>query len=151
MRITDRETQPEDVTFLTDCFLRSMRDSIALCRGDWNEARERAQFERQLDLQGTRIIRADDLDVGFVICVEKPTALQMHTLCVAPEHQNCGIGSRVTMDVIERGRRAGCDIVLSVLKTNTRAEKLYQRLGFTVVKESEHHRHMKHTGKPSPG
>jgi hypothetical protein len=36
-----------------------MRDSITACRGEWDEARERAQFERQLDLKTTNIIRVE--------------------------------------------------------------------------------------------
>ena len=143
--ITSRAAGLEDTAFLTDCFLRSMRDSITACRGRWDESRERAQFESQLDLQITNVIRADDVDVGFVMSVQQPTAVQMHTLCVAPEHQSRGVGSQVTMDIINRARRVGCDVVLSVLKANTRAEAFYRRHGFDVVGESEHHRHMRQT------
>ena len=127
--ITSRAARSEDMAFLTDCFLRSMCDSITACRGQWDEVRERAQFERQLDLEETKIIRADDVNVGFVMCVQQPGALQMHTLCVAPEYQGRGIGAQVTMDIVSRGRHAGFEVVLSVLKTNPRAEALYRRLG----------------------
>lgn len=144
--ITNRPARLEDTEFLIGCFLRSMFESITACRGRWDETRERAQFVSQLDLNATRVIKAEDIDVGFIMCLQQSAALQIHTLCVAPEHQSRGIGSHVTMEVVDRGLKAGQDVVLSVLKTNPRAEALYRRLGFTVVEESEHHHHMKHIG-----
>ena len=128
-----------------------MCESIAACRGQWDEVRERAQFERQLELEATQVIQVKDVDVGFIMCLQHPGTLQIHTLCVTPEHQGRGIGSRVTRDVINRGQQAGCDVVLSVLKTNPRADALYRRLGFAVVEESEHHRHMKYRAEMLPG
>jgi ribosomal protein S18 acetylase RimI-like enzyme len=121
-----------------------MADSISASRGRWDEARERAQFERQLDLQATRVIQANGVDVGFVMCVERDRVLELHTICIAPEHQGRGIGSQVTASVVARAAAAGQDVVLAVLKTNPRAEALYRRLGFAVVGESEHHRRMKY-------
>ena len=141
--ITSRSAGPEDVPFLADCFLRSMRESVAASRGQWAEAREQVQFEHQLDLQSTRIIQTSDGDVGFLMLGHQHMAIQLHTLCIAPEWQGRGIGSQVTIGVIDLGRQTGRDVVLSVLKTNARAEALYRRLGFMVVGETEHHRHMK--------
>ena len=115
-----------DMAFLAGCFLRSMRETITACRGEWNEAR-----------------------VGFFMLVQRREALQLHTLCVAPEHQRQGIGSSVTTAVIRQGAESGRAVILSVLKVNKRAEALYQRLGFRVVEQSEHHRHMKY--RPEAG
>ncbi len=144
MSITRRAARFEDMPFLTDCFVRAMRESITACRGQWDEARERAQFEHQLDLGTTEVIRAAEADIGFVVCVQGPHALQIHTLCIVPEQQGRGIGSHVTVDLVASGRQLGHDVVLSVLKSNRRAEAFYRRLGFRVVDESEHHHHMKH-------
>jgi len=138
-----------DMAFLAGCFLRSMRDTITACRGEWNEARELAQFENQLDLGETQIVRIGEMDVGFFMLVQRREALQLHTLCVAPEHQRQGIGSSVTTAVIRQGAESGRAVILSVLKVNKRAEALYQRLGFRVVEQSEHHRHMKY--RPEAG
>ena len=69
--------------------------------------------------------------------VEQPEALQLHTLCIEPAFQDRGIGSLVTRDVMTEGAKSGRRIVLSVLKTNKRAEALYSRLGFCVVSESD--------------
>jgi ribosomal protein S18 acetylase RimI-like enzyme len=144
-----RPAQIDDLRFLCDSFVRSMRESIAACRGRWDEARERAQFEQQLELAATQIIQVGGVDVGFVMLVHRSDSLQLHTLCVAPEHQGRGIGSLVTMDVAREGLAAGRGVVLSVLKVNRRAHALYERLGFEVVSASEHHLHMRYARRAS--
>jgi len=149
--LTFRMAVAADVGCLTDCFVGAMRETITATRGQWNEASERAQFREQLDLRETRIIRAGTLDVGFVMLARQYDALQIHTLCIAPEYQGKGIGSQVTTDVIQQGVQTGSRVILSVLKTNNRAEALYRRLGFRVIEESEHHRHMQYHGGACQG
>ena len=149
--LTFRMAVAADVGCLTDCFVGAMRETLTATRGQWNEASERAQFREQLDLRETRIIRAGTLDVGFVMLARQYDALQIHTLCIAPEYQGKGIGSQVTTDVIQQGVQTGSRVILSVLKTNNRAEALYRRLGFRVIEESEHHRHMQYHGAACQG
>lgn len=145
MTVTTRPAGPDDGPFVVDCYLRAMRPSLTAWRGDWNERREREQFEETLDVDRTTVISADGSDVGFVMIVEAPRLLQLHTLCIAPEHQRRGIGGEVVRDLIAVGRQTGRDVMISVLKVNPRAEALYARLGFTVFEETAHHRLMRHT------
>jgi ribosomal protein S18 acetylase RimI-like enzyme len=107
--IASRPAGSDDVPFLTQCFLRAMSDSITASRGRWDEHRERAQFERQLDLRATRVIQANGLDVGFIMYFEAAGVLELHTLCIAPEHQCRGIGSQITDSMVARGVAAGLD------------------------------------------
>jgi ribosomal protein S18 acetylase RimI-like enzyme len=46
-------------------------------------------------------------------------------------------------DVMTAARSAGSAVELSVLKSNTRAEHFYARLGFTKVGASTHHIRMR--------
>ena len=69
--------------------------------------------------------------------------VELHTLCIAPEHQSRGLGSHVTRALVADARSAGRGVTLSVLKTNERARRLYERLGFVIVKESTHHHRMR--------
>jgi ribosomal protein S18 acetylase RimI-like enzyme len=142
--IATRQATPADQPFLLNCFLRSMRETITACRGQWDEVREREQFEHQLVLETTHVIQLDGVDVGFLMLVEEPATLQLHTLCVVPDYQGRGIGSQVTRNVISEGQRRRRRVILSVLTSNIRAAALYERLGFRVVGESEHHRYMEH-------
>ena len=141
--MTTRPAGDGDRAAIVDCFLRAMRESLTARYGRWDEARERARFEDALDLDRTTIVEAGGADVGFVMIAEAPHLLQIHTIALLPEHQGRGIGSEVVRDLVAIGRQTGRDVVLSVLKTNPRAERCYARLGFVPVDESGSHRHMR--------
>ncbi len=143
MTIATRPATEGDRPFLVRCFLDAVRESVTASRGRWDEARERTQFEAALDLDRTTIIETDAVEAGFVMIVELPGILMIHTIAIAPAFQHRGIGSDIVRDLVNIGRQTSRDVVLSVLKTNPRAERLYARLGFVVVEESPTHRHMR--------
>ena len=141
--ITTRPAGAADIGWLTDVFLGSLREAITAARGAWDETREGVQFREQLDLTGTQIIQLRGTDIGFVMSRDRGDEVELHTLCIAPEYQSRGIGSYITRRLVSRARTSGRGVVLSVLKANERARKLYERLGFVVVDESIHHHHMR--------
>jgi len=145
--VTTRPAVDADLAFILDCFLRAMRPSLTEWRGEWNELRERTRFVDVLDLDRATIIEADEAMVGFLLLVESPRVLQLHTIAITPEHQGRGIGSEIVRDVVNIGRQTGRYVVLSVLKSNPRAEALYVRLGFCVVEETEYYRHLRWTAR----
>jgi ribosomal protein S18 acetylase RimI-like enzyme len=132
----------DDVPFLTNVFLRAMQLHITAARGQWNELRERSQFLDQLSLHSTSIIRHDGTPVGFLTAIEHPQHVELHTLCIAPEHQNRGLGTTITQQLIADARSQKRGVILSVLKSNSRARLFYERLGFAHASESVHHIHM---------
>jgi hypothetical protein len=66
MKIDTRPASSQDVDWLADVFLRSMREAITIARGSWDFERDDAQFRSQLQIADTRVIRAEDDDVGFL-------------------------------------------------------------------------------------
>lgn len=148
---SSRPAVPEDLPFLRRCFVGAMRDSITACEGRWDEAREVAKFDAQLALQGTTVLVRHGADAGFIMLTENAHSIQIHTICITPEFQGHGVGTEAIHAVVARAHRAGCALILSVLKSNGRAEALYQRLGFSVVAESVDHRHLRHTGSKADG
>lgn len=143
--VSDVQTRPAseaDLPFLERVFLCALRDAITAARGGWDEARERRQFHEQLDLGSTSVIRHCGQDVGFLMVVNRGSTSTLHTLCVLPEWQGRGVGAKVTLDVIGAAAEARRALELYVLKTNPRARAFYERLGFRVVSDSEHHDRM---------
>ncbi len=138
-----RPATVDDLEFLLDIFLSAGREMITRSRGSWDAARERAQFENQLDISSTHIIQSGAVDVGFIMVATKDEDVELHTICVLPEYQSRGIGSRITNEVVQSAVERGRGVVLSVLKENKRARALYERLGFAVVGASKHHHHMR--------
>jgi ribosomal protein S18 acetylase RimI-like enzyme len=61
---------------------------------------------------------------------ERPEAVEVGEIQIAPEYQNNGIGTRLLRDTIERAHNDGKKVVLSTGLQNHRAFRLYLRLGF---------------------
>jgi ribosomal protein S18 acetylase RimI-like enzyme len=141
--LTTRQATDVDLRFLSDVFLRAMQAHIAAARGYWDEEKERLQFHEQLRLRDTQIIVHDGIDVGFFMTTESGADTELHTICIAPEYQRRGIGSAITRQIISDARAQRRGVVLSVLKANTSARSLYERLGFAVSEESSHHYRMR--------
>lgn len=142
-RLSTRDATAEDLAFLVDVFSRAMRVHITAARGFWNEAKEGKQFYEHLQLQSTRIIEQDGAGVGFFMTLRNGGDIELHTLCIAPEHQRQGLDAVITRQVIDEARQQGCGVVLSVLKANRPARSFYERLGFVVTEESAYHFRMR--------
>ena len=144
MMIDTRPASNEDVDWLADVFIRSMREAITAARGSWDFEREDAQFRAQLQIADTRVIRVGGDEVGLItVRALEGRLLEVHTLCIQPARQGAGIGARIMQDVMSHARMAGSAVELSVLKSNTRAERSYARLGFAKIGVSMHHLRMR--------
>jgi ribosomal protein S18 acetylase RimI-like enzyme len=141
--LSTRQPTDEDIGFLEEVFLRAMRVPITACRGFWDEAGERSQFREQLQLLFTQIIERDGIKVGFFMTVERGRDLELHTFCIVPEHQGQGLGTATSRQILNDAQTQGRGVVLSVLKSNTGARLLYERLGFIVTEESPNHYRMR--------
>jgi RimJ/RimL family protein N-acetyltransferase len=132
-----RPASRKDADWLADMFARSMREAVALARGSWDSKREDAQFRAQLEIADTWVIQLEDDDVGFLsLRTLDGNRLELHTLCVEPDRQGAGVGACIMGDVMAAARAAGSVIELSVLKSNSRAERFFARLGFGEISRS---------------
>jgi ribosomal protein S18 acetylase RimI-like enzyme len=144
--LSTRQAVVEDSVFLEDVFLQTMRMHITAARGFWDEAKERSQFREQLQFQHTRIIERNGARVGFLMTVERNQDIELHTLCIVPDCQRQGLGTAITRQILNDAHAKKCGVVLSVLKPNTAARLLYERLGFIITEESVHHYRMRFGG-----
>ena len=145
LEIKLRRATVTDTKFLWEVFRVSMKDYITQTRGEWKEQREESQFRHQLDLSAAQVIESENLEVGFIMAPTKDNARWIHTICIVLEHQNRGIGTEVIRSVIAEAERQNMPLYLSVLKVNP-ARRLYERLGFVVIEDTEHHFTMKFRG-----
>ena len=139
-----RDAGAPDIDFLCDLFLRAMRPYITAARGSWDQVREDRQFRDQLRLGATRIIMHDDAAVGFFVACDEGQDLELHTLCISPEHQGRGLGTAAIRRILSEARMHKRGVVLSVLKANVGARLLYGRLGFVVIDETAYHYRMRY-------
>ncbi len=89
------------------------------------------------DMDCARIVSIGDEDIGMVKLVTRDSPWHLRQIQIAPDFQGQGIGALVLSDILEKARMQPSDIVLNVLKVNP-AKRLYERLGFEVVAESDH-------------
>lgn len=77
-------------------------------------------------------------DVQWAIDAEGDEILAPHALAVSPEYQGSGIGTSMVEKIIEIARAQGKKAIrLDILSTNTAAEALYIKAGFSFVAEKE--------------
>jgi len=143
--LTVRQAVTEDIPFLTHVFLSAMCCHITAARGHWDEVKEQSQFLEQLQLQNTQIVECGGTNVGFFMALDRDQDFEIHTLCIAPEHQRHGLGTAITMHLVADAHARKRGVVLSVLKVNTGARSLYERLGFVITEETAHHYRMRHS------
>ena len=129
-------TQGHDTEKLYQLFRSAMEPYVEAARGTpWNDERERRQFFAQLAPSSVRLILRGDQVVGFVDIRAGDNGCFLHTMVVAPGWQSSGVGGTVLEQLKAKSDR----LSLTVLKTNPRARRFYERAGFREVGSTEHH------------
>jgi ribosomal protein S18 acetylase RimI-like enzyme len=83
------------------------------------------------------IVLVDGEPAGLLKVAREGARWDLIQIQFAPAFQGRGLGTRLLEDVVAEARGAGAALVLDVLKVNP-ARRLYERLGFVIVGESEH-------------
>ena len=77
--------------------------------------------------------------IGYLGVSERESATFIDQIEIVPNYQGQGIGTALINNVLARGR----PVDLGVLKVNDDARRLYERLGFRVIGETETHYNMR--------
>ena len=104
----------------------------------WDEDFQRERFRRGFDPGATQVVLSSGREIGFVRAEEKEGAVRLAQVFVIPECRGQGIGTALVRALLARG----LPVKLRVLKVNSDARRLYERLGFRVVDESSTHYQM---------
>jgi ribosomal protein S18 acetylase RimI-like enzyme len=158
---SQRETNLEDAVTLrlcthndSDFYYNVKKTTLKLyveqTYGEWKEDFQRDRHIQNFKPETTQIIQFHLTDIGILAIEEDSDTVMVHNIEILPEYQNKGIGSHLMDEVIQNAKEKGNNISLQVLKTNPRARKFYERLGFKVETETETHFLMKlHLSKKS--
>jgi len=95
-------------------------------------------FREDFDPPRRQIIICNCFDIGVMSTEWKPNEFFLKLIEISPRFQRLGIGTAIIRDLLEEACRKQLPMSLCVLKTNP-ARRLYERLGFRVVGETETH------------
>jgi ribosomal protein S18 acetylase RimI-like enzyme len=144
-----RPATPADYDFLYRLHCDTIRPYVEATWG-WNDEWQEEYFRHKFDPTNWQIIQRPDpagpartgsaglADIGILIVETHethPAETYIGLIEIAPEHQNQGIGAAIITDLIRQAHAQGRPLTLNVLKANTPARRLYQRLGFTITAE----------------
>ncbi len=136
-----RPSTAEDRAFLVRVHHEGLRPWIEAVWG-WDEARSDELTHEWLDRYAPDVITVRGRDAGYLLVRDDEDAVNLLSVVLLPRVQRLGVGTRVVKDVIAHAVRRGVPTVLRVLKPNP-AKRLYERLGFEVVDETETHFNMR--------
>lgn len=148
---TLRPATDDDREFLWCLVVATMKDYVDQTWG-WDEDDQRRLFDEKVDIPNARIVVIDGADAGLFVLYH-PAAPDPHPaqaedfaagayyvaeIELMPPYQRRGIGAAILRDVIAEARSGGRPVALRVLKVNP-ARRLYERLGFALIGESDTH------------
>ncbi|MHC4955727.1 MAG: GNAT family N-acetyltransferase [Planctomycetota bacterium] len=134
-----------DLGFLRDVQFAAMRPHVERVYGAWDVEAQRERFHANTDPASHTVIEWDGEPVGCQWVRRHEDALELVRLYLLPAAQGCGIGTYLVKRLIAEAGTADLPVRLRVLKGNP-ARRLYERLGFVVIGETETHDSMERAG-----
>jgi GNAT superfamily N-acetyltransferase len=131
-----RPATSADRDFVESVYFETQRWLIERLFGWRGDDAERAKFSELYSEAESEIISIDGRDVGWMSVRTIDGALDLDAIYIIPAAQNRGIGTLLVRRTIERAKEAGVALRVSTAKINP-ARRLYERLGFVEIHESE--------------
>jgi ribosomal protein S18 acetylase RimI-like enzyme len=140
---TLRPASEADFDFLYELHEVTMRDYVAATWG-WDDQLQREMFKKSYGDKPRSIVVVGGVDNGVVYIERRAEHVYLEVVELHPRVQRRGIGAAIVRSLIEQAAAARLPAALRVLKVNVGARRLYQRLGFAIVGESETHYDMRY-------
>ena len=140
-----RPATERDAEFVYRVRVSGMKGHVTRLWG-WDEEEQRARFAERRATSTFEIVTVDGVDIGVLSVDLQPAELFLGYLGILPEHQRRGLGTAVLGMLLAEAAVIATPVALRVLKVNDGARRLYKRLGFESVGETETHDVMRSTG-----
>jgi ribosomal protein S18 acetylase RimI-like enzyme len=136
MKYTIRQATDEDLDILDRIHRENMKGYVEKVY-PWNSTLFRERFIAK-DYQ---IIEIKERIIGFIKVVIYDNEIYLGEIQINSNDRNKGIGTSLIKSLIQQAQLNSNKLSLKVVKGNP-AERLYKRLGFTVIEESHTHKKM---------
>lgn len=138
---------PKDRAFVEQVYFETQRWLIERLFGWRGDDVERAKFDEFYDEQHTQIVQIDGEDAGWLTVLRESDRIEVDSIYLAPEKQGAGLGTHLMEQIIAEAEVVEKRVTLSTAKINP-ARRLYERLGFELVNESEFKVYMQRSPRP---
>lgn len=135
-------TTAEDRPWLDELRRAVYLDLFVATWGGWDEIRHARHFDACWERGDIALIEVDGVRVGMIQLAEQGDAVEICEIQIHPSYQGQGIGTRLIQDTVAQAHAEGKKVCLSTGLQNRRAVKLYRRLGFIEVAQTETHYEM---------
>jgi ribosomal protein S18 acetylase RimI-like enzyme len=138
-----RPAGESDFEFLYELHELTMRDYVEATWG-WDDQYQLVHFRKSFVPELLSVVLVDGVDSGVITVESRPADVFLGSIKLHPRVQRRGIGAALVRRVVEEAEARHVPVRLHVLKVNVGARRLYQRLGFVVVGETETHYDMRY-------
>jgi ribosomal protein S18 acetylase RimI-like enzyme len=132
-----RPAVPEDSDFIYAVRVAGLRDYVAQIWG-WDDQFQTLRFRDTFDPARYQVILIAGRAVGALSIDWRGDEVFLADIEILPEWRNRGLGSAIIESILTEANRRCLPVSLRVLRVNP-ARRLYERLGFRVVGETETH------------
>jgi ribosomal protein S18 acetylase RimI-like enzyme len=133
-----RPVTHDDYEYLYRLNEATMRAYAEQTYGPWDETTVRRIFAERWRPASIQIVVVDGHDAGMLEVRTSESEVNLTNIRVTTEHQCQGVGTRLIAEVVRDAHERGLPVTLLVLKVNP-ARRLYERLGFVKVGETDTH------------
>ena len=137
-----RNITPEDYEYIYELKKNAYKEYVIMNWGAWDEESQKEYFKNFINTykDTTYIIQTEGKDIGFYNdAMLENGNYEIGNICIIPEYQGKGIGTKILKDVIEDHKEFNIEI--QYFKQNP-VGKLYERLGFIPNGETKFHYQM---------
>ena len=131
-----RSATNEDTDFFYDVNNQVLKKYIEDIWG-WDEVFQIRFHQENFHVDDIQIIMMQNTAIGTVEVKETTDQIFISSLYILPSFQNKGIGTNICKTYLLKAELANKRIALEVLKLNVNAQRLYDRLGFTLTDRDE--------------
>jgi N-acetylglutamate synthase-like GNAT family acetyltransferase len=132
-----RQATVDDEPFLRTLHREAMGPYVEAAWGSWDPDVQEERF-RKAPVSDHQIVLLDGTAIGCLLVQREDDAVILSRIWITPNAQGRGVGTQLITRICDDADRDDLPVKLRVLKIN-RAQRLYRRLGFEIVHETDTH------------
>jgi len=117
----------------------AMRAYVEEAFGAWDSLAQRQRLADSFNPAVWNLVLVGDVRAGILVVDDRPAEVFLSRIFLLPKFQRRGVGTVLMRRLINRATHEQKPLRLRVLRVNTGARRLYERLGFAVTRSTTEH------------